>query len=68
MCNVITKLRKTLKSEVYMKILKTEYLYEGCKLELVDVDSHYEIRINGEVKATEFDYYRALETFRSFEN
>ena len=51
-----------------MKILKTEYLYEGCKLELVDVDSHYEIRINGEVKATEFDYYRALETFESFKH
>ena len=51
-----------------MEILKTEYLYEGCKLELIDTDSHYEIRINGEVKATEYDLDRALETFRSFEN
>lgn len=51
-----------------MEVLKTFKPYEGCTLELVDTDDKYEIRINGEVKAVEYDYDRACETFESFKN
>lgn len=50
-----------------MKLIKSTVLYEGCVLELLEIDvDKFEIRINGTVKATECDYYRALETFDSF--
>ena len=50
------------------KILKT-VSYEGYKLELVEVDiDKFEILINGKLKVTEYDYYRACETFQQFAN
>lgn len=52
-----------------MEILKTINLYEGCKLELIEVGlDKFEIRVNDKVKAVEYDYDRALETFESFKN
>ena len=50
-----------------MKLLKSTVLYEGCKIELVEVGlDKFEIRINGKVKAIEYDFDRALETFETF--
>jgi len=52
-----------------MQVLKSEKLYEGCLLELVEVGTDvFEIRINGQKKATEFDYNRACETFEAFKH
>ena len=52
-----------------MKLLKSTALYEGCLLELWEVGlDKFEIRINGKVKATEYDLNRALETFESFKH
>ena len=52
-----------------MKLLKSTALYKGCLLELWEVGlDKFEIRINGKVKATEYDLNRALETFESFKH
>ena len=49
-----------------MKILKTFKLYENYEIVLVDTGERYEICINGKLKAFEYDYDRACETFESF--
>ena len=52
-----------------MKLIKSTVLYEGCKLELVEIGlDKFEIRINGKVKAIEYDLDRALETFEAFKS
>ena len=52
-----------------MNLLKSCALYEGCVLELWEVGlDKFEIRINGKVKATEYDLNRALETFEAFKS
>lgn len=47
-----------------MRVLKEVTLASGSKLQLVEVgENKFEIRLNGEVQATEFEYFRACETF-----
>ena len=63
MYNVITKLRKDFVG-VSMKILKKSELANGSKLELVEIGlDKFEILLNGEVQAVEYDISRAEETF-----
>ena len=46
------------------QVVKTFVLASGSKLELVEVDvDKYEIRLNGETQAKEYDISRACETF-----
>lgn len=51
-----------------MKVLKTFKPHENCEVTLVDTGKRYEIRINGKLKAVEYDYDRACETFEQFKN
>lgn len=47
------------------KIVKTEVLVSGSKLEVVEVDlDKFEIRLNGKTQATECDISRACETLK----
>ena len=47
-----------------MKILKKSELANGSKLELVEIGlDKFEILLNGEVQAVEYDISRAEETF-----
>lgn len=51
------------------KVLKSKTVYEGYKLELVEVGlDRFEILVNGELRATEYDYSRACETFNQLEH
>lgn len=51
------------------KVLKSRTVYEGYKLELVEVGlDRFEILVNGKLQAIEYDYDRACETFNQLEH
>ncbi len=52
-----------------MQLIKSFVLSSGSKLELWEVGlDKFEIQINGNVKAIEYDLNRALEVFNSFKD